>query len=177
MKYSKSGFLPKVFLIAGIVLALYLLNGATEGFQGSNVVDLYFRTTTTGVPSLVSSSNSGVTFVSGSDGGNATLNIAPSLGTLKDFTGRGWSQAGSWLALPAVKLDKISNAIRIEANVGNTTKVLRKPTASGVVGNQLRLPQAVSRIMLKGLDTSTLGLGTTGDRTKGGAQIHVQLTF
>jgi len=192
MKYNKTNLLAKVLLIGGIVLALYLLNSVNEGFQGSTVVDLYFREgTTSSAPTFVSSTNPGVTFVSGAAGGTAVMNIAPSLGSLKDFKARGFAGSGSapgvWTDIACVKINRGTGAgiLNIESN----GRVLHKtipytPTGSNTACDLntstggLRLPQQVSTITIKSLIQGTFAnFKTGGDTTKGGAKIHVQLVF
>jgi hypothetical protein len=132
--------------------------------------------------------------------GVAKLNIAPSLGSLKAFSGSGYAQTKKWVPLPVAKIDFISNALRISGNIGSVSKALHlgvptniptppgtnqltipasragtAPTAS--TGANAVLPQQVSQITLSGLDTATFGLGKLTDTTREGAVIQITLYF
>ena len=185
MKYNK-GVLPKVLLIAGIVAALFLLTSVNEGFQGSRVVNLYFKEGATRVaPTFVSSSDPGVTFTSAAVGGTAMLNIAQSLGTLKDFKARGFG-TGGWVDIACAKIRGSGSGI-LSIESGN--KVLHKTIALTRSGDTtacplytgsdgLKLPQQVSAITIKSLIQGAFtSFKSGGDTSKGGATIHVQLIF
>ena len=126
MKFRKSGLLVKALLVGAIVVALILVGNLKEGFQAATsttAVDLYFTLGNNGVPAFVSSSNPNVHFVAGLPGGTAALSVS-GLGNLKDYIGQGWSSANAWVPLPATKLDKSSNALRIQGMVNGNNKML-----------------------------------------------------
>lgn len=217
MKNSRS-VIAKLLLIAGIVVALYFLNSIDEGFQVPTVVDLYFTRAANGSPVLVKSSNPGVTAQNanntGDTGGSIRLNIASSLGILKDYTGMTWKSPPrlntnspipppQWRLITiaptstatntvtsCAKLDRASNALRIEASISGRDKLLHKPVgspcaytatvlASSTTEARLPLTHTLSTINIKGLDTATFGLIATepGDASNSNAKMRVQLTF
>jgi len=179
---GKNSLFLKIGLIAVIVIALIVINRVNEGFQTGTVVNLYFNLDATGKPVLISSDDAGVTFMSSSVGGNAVVNIGSALGPLKGFSGSGWSQANKWVPLTAAKLDKASNALYIEGQVGSSLKKLHlaayKPAPALTSTTESVLPKQVSQITIRGLDTATFGLGTNaGDPANGAAKMLVTLTF
>lgn len=216
MKNSRS-LIAKSLLIAGIIVALYFLNSIDEGFQASTVVDLYFIKASNGAPVLVKSTNPGVTAQdannTGLAGGTITLNIAPSLGILRDYTGMAWKSLAATRAVPSppvtwqsltfgptstvsntvincAKLDKASNALRIEANISGRDKLLHKPAgstcaytatilSSSTTEARLPLTHTLSSITIKGLDGAIFGIIDTqpGDGSNNNAKMRVQLTF
>jgi hypothetical protein len=191
MKKTKTNLLVKLVILATILYIFLLVLQRVEGFISppaattKNIVDIYFGiNATTKAPIFISSTAPGINFVS-STTGVATLNIPASLGTLKDYTGFGWSTS-QWIPINPSKLDR-NNGTSLQIISKPNNKILHRPgprnppvLASSMT--EATLPQAVSTINIKPLDISTFPVVGNGDPTKKDAQknnakIRIQLTF
>jgi len=182
MKYpKKNNMLKYVLFFVGIVVVFLVVRKIEEGFQTATTVSLYFTVDAMNKPTLVKSTDPRVSYVSSAVGGTAVISIDPSLGTLKGFNGKGWSQAGIWIPLPSAKLDMATNALNLKQPFGSTTRYLHNQTYSRPMLSstaEVKLPQALTNITLGGLDTATFALGTnSGDMANNGAKILVTLNF
>lgn len=174
-----------ILFFLALVLLFFLFRKMNEGFQTAPHVDLYFslKNATAG-PTLIKSTDNRVNVVSTAVG-TAKITIAPGLGTLKQFTGKGWSPAGKWVDLPASKID--AGGLQIKTDKGlplYNTNYRGGATKNATMKNNF-LPQAVTNITLVGLQaadfgTSTTSADSTGSMTNGmskGANIWVRLMF
>ena len=164
--------LKYLLFFVGVVVVFLVVRNIEEGFQTRTNVDLYFNVDNPlKGPTFIKSSDPRVKYVSSGKGGTAVVSIDKSLGTLKSFNGKGWSQANRWIPLPPARLDFANNALNIKQPFGSGTRFLHNPTYKNRMLSsnvEVKLPQQVSNIILGGLDTATFGLGTNI-----GAQIDV----
>ena len=183
MKYpKKKGMLKYVVVILAVVFVYLVVTKIDEGFQTGTTVDLYFGNDNPAKgPNFIGSSDPRVKYVS-SAVASANVSIDPSLGTLKSFSGAGWSDAGKWIPVVGAKLDNAINALNIKQPQASGTRLLRNPTYAKpmlAATKEVKLPQQVGAITLGGLDTATFALGKKpgGSPANGNAKILVRLTF
>lgn len=189
MKFSKSGLLPKVFLIAGIIVAMYFLNEVDEGFQGSSTVDLFLTLNPSGVPAIAINStasnvlNSRITLVSTSSGA-MTLSIPSALGPLQSYTAKGFSTNREWVPIQPSQLDKGGTSFRMTSGSGANLKIIHNPdytppnANTRLSPNEWMLPRIVSPVNINGISQSNfVAFLASGDANKAGAKIHVILRF
>jgi hypothetical protein len=183
MKYpKKNNILKYILFFAGLVVVFLVVRKIEEGFQTGTLVELYFNVdNATRGPTFIKSTDSRVKYVSSAIGGTVVLNIDPSLESLQNFNGSGWSQANKWVNLPVARLDNATNALRITTPTTNGNKLLHNPTYNRTMLSstvEVKLPQAVTNITLAGIDTATFGLGTNaGDPANNYAKIKIMLYF
>lgn len=192
MKKAKTNLLVKLVILATILYIFLLVIQSIEGFVNppvapvENVVDIYFGlNAATKAPIFISSTAPGITFVSSTSGGIVTLNIPTTLGTLKNYTGFGWSTS-QWVPIASQNLDR-NNGSSFQITSTTTNKILhrpgpRNPPVLATSMTEATLPQPVSTIILKPLNISMFGVVGNGDPTKKDAQgnsakIRIQLTF
>ena len=190
MKFSKSGLLPKVFLIAGIIVAMYFLNEVDEGFQGSSTVDLFLKfPQNSTVPALVINStasnpvNRRITLVS-TGNGTMTLSIPPALGPLQSYTAKGFSTNGQWVPIAPSQLDKGGTSFRMTSGSVPNLRIIHNPgytppnANTPLSPNEWMLPRTVSPVTINGISQGNFStFKSGGDANKAQSIIHVQLQF
>lgn len=194
MKFSKSGLLPKVFLIAGIIVAMYFLNELDEGFQGSSTVDLFLKLNTSAVPTIVINStasnpvNRRVTLVSATNGA-MTLSIPSALGPLQRYTAKGFTvkptmPQGYWQDISANQIDRGGTSFRMSTGSGANLKIIHNPdytppnANTRLSPNEWMLPRVVSPVIINGISQGNFSaFKSEGDPNKAQSIIHVQLQF
>ena len=174
-----------VLFFAGAVLVFLLFRKMNEGFQTAPYVDLYFLiNNATAGPKLIKTSDARVNVVS-TGVGTANITIASTLGTLKSFTGKGWSPAGTWVGLPASKIDVAGLQIKTDKGIPLYNQGYRGGVEKNPTMKNNYLPQALTNLSIIGLQagdfgTTTTSADATGSTTNGmskGANVWVRLNF
>ena len=138
----------------------------------SKIVNVYLKRGSTGIISGVKPDSPLVSLAS-TGTNQLTLQMDPSLGTLKDYNLKGHSTSG-WTAIAASKLNKGGVTVVVEkSGVG-----VRRSVSPGILAGQIKLPAVVDTILVKGLEQGNFAaFSATGNAAKGGANIWIQLTF
>ena len=177
MKRGKTNIIIKLALLVAAILIILVLLQRVEGFQAGTVVTLYYGVGADLKPIFISSSSPGITPTT-TGVGVASVSVSPNLGTLKSYTGYGYS-TNQWVQLVASKLDRGAGTFYLTSN----NKIVHNPTYTGAVlatsTTEVKLPPT-------GLSFSTLNFnnltGTNpfpfigaGDTTKTNAGVNAKI--
>jgi hypothetical protein len=183
MKRGKTNIIIKLAVLFAAILIVLVLLQKVEGFQAGTVVTLYYGVGADLKPIFISSSNPGITPTT-TGVGVASVSVSPNLGTLKRYTGYGYS-TNQWVQLVASKLDRGVGSFFLSSG----EKTIHNPTYIGTV---LATSTTEVKLPATGLSFTTLKFnnltGTNpfpfigaGDTTKTNAgvnaKIRIDLTF
>ena len=184
MKRGKTNIIIKLAVLFAAILIVLVLLQKVEGFQAGTVVTLYYGVGADLKPIFISSSSPGITSTT-TGVGVASVNVSPNLGTLKSYTGYGYS-TNQWIQVVASKLDRGVGSFFLSSG----GKTIHNPTyASPVLATsttEVKLPAtglAFSTLNFNGLTGSTpfpiIGAGDTAIKNAAGvnAKIRINLTF
>jgi hypothetical protein len=187
MKYpKKKGMLKYVLVIIAVVFVYFVVSKIDEGFQTASTVYLYFDTDPTKKPKFISSTDPRVRYIS-SAVESVTIQLDPSLGTLKKFHGDVWSPKNNKWVRTNLLDRNISSSLTFETNgvriLTESALAVHKNIASNI-----KLPKPVAaisgNITIKQFGRPTLdyvaptkNTQTAGDPANNNAKYRIELTF